>query len=98
MGFLRRCFLFLPQAANLRGSPLCHLYFALYFSLNTRMVREFQGGTHNEETEAIKEGDEEFAADQGYGETIGHASYPQQGGSSSHCRRHTTLCPGRTPA
>jgi hypothetical protein len=26
-------------------------------------------GTHNEETEAIQEGDEEFEADQGHGET-----------------------------
>ena len=55
-------------------------------------------GTHNEETEAIQEGDEEFETDQSHGETCeGNESgyqictsrkfigYPQQGRSRSHC-------------
>jgi hypothetical protein len=67
-------------------------------------------GTHNEETEAIKEGDEEFEADQGHGETReenesnypGHSTntqprYPQKRGSRSHCRGHTTLRSRWTP-
>jgi hypothetical protein len=54
-------------------------------------------GTHNEETEGIQEGDEEFEADQGHRETCegnesGYpictsrkfVSYPQQGGSCAH--------------
>jgi hypothetical protein len=54
-------------------------------------------GTHNEETEAIEEGDKEFKTGQGFGESSGEnessypghstnaqALYPQQGSSSAH--------------
>src|ERR1700676_3050729 len=66
-------------------------------------------GTHNEETEAIQESDEEFAADQSRGETRTEnesayqsctsrkfVRYPQQGRTSAHRRGHTTVRSRRT--
>ena len=49
-------------------------------------------GTHNEETEAIQEGNEEFKADQGYGET----REENESGYQIYTRCHLVSHPGHT--